>query len=130
MQRCSFRDSMCKAFCTLLLSRMCSPAALSAGACGICFVLRHCLCRPFEASQGLFCLSSWENLEHFRKQQAHFDQLWAFYEDYAALKIAWQAYPGTVDCYRRGNKREAKAKMRFIINELRMLKCPKRNSIS
>jgi len=40
------------------------------------------------------------------------------------LEIAWHAYQGIIDCYRMSNKREAKSKMRSIVNELRMLKGP------
>lgn len=60
------------------------------------------------------------------KQQARLEQLWAYDKDYAALKIAWHAYQGIIDCYRMRNKREAKTKMHMIINELRMLKGPHR----
>src|SRR5699024_1985219 len=60
------------------------------------------------------------------KQQARLDQLWAYDKDYAVLKIAWHAYQGIIDCYRMSNKRDAKSKMRTIINELRMLKGPNR----
>ncbi|MGO3876949.1 MAG: ISL3 family transposase [Corynebacterium sp.] len=58
------------------------------------------------------------------KQQARLDELWAYDKDYAVLKIAWHAYQGIIDCYRMRNKREAKKKIRLIINELRTLKGP------
>lgn len=60
------------------------------------------------------------------KQQTRLDQLWAYDKDYAALKVAWHAYQGIIDCYRMSNKRDAKSKMRMIINELRKLKGPNR----
>ena len=56
------------------------------------------------------------------KQQARLDELWAYDKAYGALKMAWLAYQGIIDCYQMRNKRKAKAQMREIINSLCGLK--------
>lgn len=64
------------------------------------------------------------------RQQESLEQLWAYDKDYGALKLAWLAYQAIIDCYQMGNKREAKKKMRTIIDQLRVLKGRIRNSRS
>lgn len=58
------------------------------------------------------------------RQQESLEQLWAYDKDYGVLKLAWLAYQAIIDCYQMGNKREAKKKMRTIIDQLRVLKGP------
>ena len=58
------------------------------------------------------------------KQQTSLEELWAYDHDYEVLKLAWLAYQGIIDCYQMSNKRQAKAKMRTIIDQLRVLKGP------
>lgn len=58
------------------------------------------------------------------RQQESLEQLWAYDKDYEVLKLAWLAYQAIIDCYQMGNKREAKKKMRTIIDQLRVLKGP------
>ncbi len=60
------------------------------------------------------------------KQQTSLEELWAYDHDYEVLKLAWLAYQGIIDCYQMSNKRQAKAKMRTIIDQLRVLKGPRK----